>query len=67
MLAEIKHRKSQAIDLALAHDVTTQPLAGGAIVAMGTGEVELAAALCIQRLASFEERLDGPINAHLDG
>ena len=56
----------KAIALALAHDVTTQALAGVAIVAVCTGKVELAAALHIQRFAGFEERLGGPVDAHID-
>src|SRR5437660_12351271 len=47
----------KTIRLTLANDIATQPLSGIAIVAMGTGEVELAASLLIQGLAGCEERL----------
>ena len=57
----------KAINLALADDIPTQPLSGIAIVAVGTGEVELAAALRIQGLAGCKEWLGRAIDAYVNG
>ena len=57
----------KAINLALADDIATQPLSGITLVAVGTGEVELAASLLIQGLAGCEERLGRAIDAYVDG
>jgi hypothetical protein len=56
----------KAVSLTLADDIATQPLSGIALVAVGTGEVELTASLLIQDLASCEERLGRAIDAHVD-
>ena len=57
----------KAIRLALADDIATQPLSGIALVAMATGEVELAASLLIEGLAGCEERLGRAIDAYVYG
>jgi hypothetical protein len=57
----------KAISLALADDIATQTLSGIAIMAVGTGEVELAASLLIQDLAGCKERLGRAIDAYVDG
>ena len=57
----------EAVNLALADDIATQPLSGIALVAVGTGEVELAASLLIQGLAGCKERLGRAIDAYVDG
>ena len=57
----------KAINLALADDIATQPLSGVALVAVGTGEVELTAPLLIQGLAGGEERLGRAVDAYVDG